>query len=117
MRAAPRRRGLLAVLALCGAAAACSKAQPMDGRQAALAAGCGACHDIPGITGARGGVGPSLRGVGRRVYLAGVLPNTPANMALWIARPQSVLPGNAMPDTGLSKDQAKALAGYLESLD
>jgi cytochrome c2 len=78
--------------------------------------GCGACHDIPGIVGAHGHLGPPLSGVGRRVYIAGVLRNTPTNMAAWVFDPQSVIPGNAMPTVGLSRKQAQDVAAYLGSL-
>lgn len=79
--------------------------------------GCGNCHAIPGISGADGVVGPSLTGVGRRVFLAGVLRNTPANMILWLRTPQKVIPGNAMPDSGLSEKDARDVAVYLASLN
>lgn len=105
-----------ALLASCAAAVARPDPQADAGRRAIVAAGCGACHAIPGAPSARGAVGPSLDGVGRRVYLAGVLPNMRANMILWISRPRSVLPGNAMPNTGLSAEQANAIASYLETL-
>jgi hypothetical protein len=39
---------------------------------------------IPGIEGANGLVGPSLSQVGDRVYIAGVLRNTPDNMVVWL---------------------------------
>jgi cytochrome c2 len=78
--------------------------------------GCGACHDIPGIVGAHGLLGPPLSRVGRRVYIAGVLRNTPGNMAAWVFDPQSVIPGNAMPTVGLSRKQARDVAAYLGSL-
>jgi cytochrome c oxidase assembly factor CtaG len=79
--------------------------------------GCGNCHSIPGIAGADGVVGPPLTQVGRRIFLAGVLRNTPANMILWLRTPQAVLPGNAMPDSGLSEKDARDVAAYLASLD
>ena len=78
--------------------------------------GCGNCHSIPGISGADGVVGPSLTGIGQRVFLAGVLRNTPANMILWLRTPQAVVPGNAMPDTDLSETDARDVATYLASL-
>jgi len=71
---------------------------------------------VPGIPGATGAGGPSLDGVARRVYLAGVLPNTTANLTLWIKAPQSVLKGNAMPDTNLSAEDAEAIVAYLQTL-
>jgi len=77
---------------------------------------CGACHQIPGIQAADGQVGPPLGGVGRRTIIAGMLANTPQNMAYWVRRPQAVVPGNAMPDVGLSEAQARDVAAYLETL-
>src|SRR4051794_3672173 len=62
-------------------AVALSHANPTTGRQVILGAGCGACHEIPGIMTARGRIGPSLDGVAARAMVGGVLPNTPDNLA------------------------------------
>lgn len=78
--------------------------------------GCGSCHDIPGIEGANGLVGPPLDRIGRRVYLAGMLRNTPDNMVAWLRNPQAVVPGNVMPNMGLSDDDARDVAAYLDTL-
>ncbi|MGB9206029.1 MAG: c-type cytochrome [Terriglobales bacterium] len=78
--------------------------------------GCGTCHDIPGIDGADGVVGPPLGNMGRRVYIAGLLRNTPQNMASWIQHPQRYVPGNAMPELGLTRDEAQAISAYLQTL-
>lgn len=78
--------------------------------------GCGSCHTIPGVPGALGTVGPPLTAFGRRGYVAGVLPNTPENLVRWIMAPQSVLPGNAMPDMGVSPGEARSIARYLYTL-
>lgn len=77
---------------------------------------CGSCHTIPGITGARGAVGPPLYFLSRRTMIAGQLPNTPDNLIHWIRDPQSVVPGNAMPNLGLTDGQARDVAAYLETL-
>jgi cytochrome c oxidase subunit 2 len=53
---------------------------------------------------------------GRQTLGAALSPNTPANLALWIEKPQSLKPGNRMPDRQLSKDEVAALAAYLGSL-
>ena len=45
--------------------------------------------------------------------IAGVLPNTPENLVHWLRSPQAVVPGNAMPDVGLSDAQARDIAAYL----
>lgn len=89
------------------------------GRGAALITeyGCGGCHIIPGVRRADGLVGPPLDHMGRRVYLAGVLRNTPANMIAWLRDPQSVVPGTAMPDVGLSEGEARDIAAYLFTLE
>jgi putative membrane protein len=78
--------------------------------------GCGACHIIPGIDEARGKVGPPLDQIGERGYLAGVLRNTPDNMIAWLRKPQSVVPGNAMPDMGLDEREARDIAAYLYTI-
>jgi cytochrome c2 len=74
--------------------------------------GCGGCHEIPGVRGASGRVGPSLDHVGARVYLAGMVTNTPANMVQWIANPKEINPRTAMPVTGISDKQARDVAAY-----
>jgi cytochrome c2 len=92
---------------------------PGDARAGAREAariGCGACHVIPGITGANGLVGPPLNQIGRRVYLAGLLRNTPDNMVLWLKEPQRIVPGNAMPNMGLTERQARDITAYLYTL-
>lgn len=78
--------------------------------------GCGTCHRIPGVDGARGGVGPPLIHFAERAYVAGVLPNTPANLMHWIRNPQSVVPGNAMPEMGVAEQDARDIAAYLYTL-
>ncbi len=78
--------------------------------------GCGGCHGIDGIAGAIGNVGPPLSHVGTRVYLAGVLENTPANMVAWLRHPQRIVPRNAMPDIGLDERDARDIAAYLYEL-
>jgi cytochrome c2 len=79
--------------------------------------GCGSCHTIKGITGARGLVGPPLTGIRERVYVAGMLPNTPENLERWIQDPLSVNPGTAMPKVGLKPREAADIAAYLYSLN
>jgi cytochrome c2 len=106
----------LLALAACQARPAASIGDPKRGAFVIEQAQCGACHQIPGIFQADGLVGPPLTGFGRRTMIAGLLPNTPDNLVLWLRRPQSVVPGNAMPDTGLSETQARDAAAYLDDL-
>jgi len=77
---------------------------------------CIACHEIPGMVGPEARLGPSLRGIGSRVMLGGVLPNTPENMALWILAPTAYAPGTAMPALGVSEGDARDMAAYLATL-
>ena len=78
--------------------------------------GCASRHAISGIRGARGNVGPPLDHVGSRTFIAGMLRNDPDNLLRWLRHPQSVVPGNAMPDTGLSDAQARDIAAFLYTL-
>ncbi len=108
-----------AMVIACAALAACS-AGPSDpaarrGEAVFASKHCGACHRLSGVAGAVGEVGPPLDDLGRRTILAGVLPNTPANLAQWVRSPHSFKPGDAMPDTVLNPDQARDLAAFLES--
>lgn len=77
--------------------------------------GCGSCHTISGISGADADVGPSLGDFAQRRYIAGRLPNTPANLAEWIRNPQRIDPGNVMPDLGVTPRDARDIAAYLYS--
>lgn len=90
---------------------------PCAPAKALIAAQCASCHVVPGVANAVGKVGPSLRGIARQRIIAGKLPNTPANMARWLMHPQAIDPGNAMPDMGLSDQQVRTIAGYLQRLD
>ena len=77
---------------------------------------CGSCHTIPGVNGARGLVGPPLMFFSRRTFIAGQLPNNADNLIRWIRNPQSVEPDTAMPDLGLTEQQARDVAAYLYQL-
>ena len=78
--------------------------------------GCAACHSVPGVGGADGNVGPPLSRFGDRTYIAGMLRNTPPNLVRWIRDPQGVVPGNAMPNMGVTEAQARDIAAYLYTL-
>jgi cytochrome c len=78
--------------------------------------GCGSCHIIPGVSGASGLAGPPLSGVGNRIYIAGVLQNTPQNMIRWIRDPHGVDEHTVMPNLGVTLQDATDIAGYLYTL-
>ena len=77
---------------------------------------CGSCHTIPGIAGAHGVFGPPLNMMARRSYIAGNFANTPDNLTHWVMAPTSMKPKTAMPDLGLTQQQARDVAAYLETL-
>jgi mono/diheme cytochrome c family protein len=78
---------------------------------------CVTCHVIPGIVGSNAPVGPPLEGVATRAFLAGVLPNSPDAMIRWLVSPQTISPGSAMPDLGVTVQDAADIAAYLATLD
>lgn len=88
------------------------------GFRAMEAHGCGACHVYPG-----GGretqafVGPPLDRWAQRSFIAGYLPNNQPNLVAWIMDPDSIRPGTAMPDLGVSEIDARDMAAYLLSLE
>jgi cytochrome c1 len=73
------------------------------------------CHTIPGIPGGDGKVGGPLADIRQRVYVGGVLTNTPNNLIQWIVSPQVFSPRSAMPATGISEPEARDIAAYLYS--
>jgi cytochrome c len=86
---------------------------PQQGRELMVTYGCGACHTVPGVRRADGLVGPRLADLRERTYIAGVVPNTPANLVRWIEQPQAFSPRTAMPDVGASEVEARDIAAYL----
>lgn len=72
---------------------------------------CASCH-ASAIA-----VGPDLTHLASRETLAaGVIPNTPANLARWLADPDAVKPGSLMPDFHLDARSVRQLVAYLETL-
>jgi cytochrome c2 len=89
---------------------------PVAGQVALQTYGCHSCHLIPGVTGANSLVGPPLIGWAERSYIAGSLPNEPAYLVEWIRFPQAIEPGNAMPNLGVTEEDALNMAAYLYTL-
>ncbi|MFN2166366.1 MAG: cytochrome c oxidase subunit II [Anaerolineae bacterium] len=76
---------------------------------------CTNCHAIAG-TGATQQIGPDLTHLGDRETLgAGVLDNTPEELARWLKDPQAIKPGSYMPNLKLSDSEINALVAYLEA--
>ena len=78
--------------------------------------GCNVCHEISGIPGAHGLIGPPLDGIAQRYYIAGELPNTPDNLMLWIQHPRQVEAHTAMPEMGVTEQDSRDIAAYLYTL-
>jgi cytochrome c len=116
-------RVILSLLALAMVGGACRTEPPAAtsmvlgdsarGRQAIEKYGCGACHVIPGLRGARGKVGPALAGLADRPYLAGSLNNEPANLVEWIRWPRRIDPRTVMPNLGVTESDARDIAAFL----
>lgn len=89
---------------------------PARGPALMRAYGCVQCHTIPGVPGANGLVGPPLAGIANRVYIGGVVTNTPDNIVRWIMNPKAIDPMTAMPFLGVHDAQARHMAAYLYTL-
>jgi cytochrome c2 len=107
------------LLLLCGLPACHGSTQSQQRHEAKALIGtyCASCHTVPGIARAHGRVGPSLEGIARQQILAGHFANTPETMMRWIEHPQQLLPGDAMPEMGLTSEQARTIAAYLYTLE
>jgi cytochrome c2 len=90
--------------------------EPEKGRSLIYAYGCGTCHIVEGVRGARGTVGPPLVAYAERTLLAGILPNTPRNLVPWLIDPVALDPQTGMPAMGLSEPEARHIAAYLYTL-
>jgi cytochrome c2 len=97
-------------------ATALTMGDPDLGRRLAQRYGCAGCHNIPGVPGAQGMVGPALQGFAARVYIGGVATNSPDTLIQWIENPRSIDPKTAMPVTGISRAEARHVAAYLYTL-
>jgi cytochrome c oxidase subunit 2 len=96
-------------------------ASPHDPQQAAgqkvfTSKACASCHTIQG-TSAAATIGPDLTHVaGRRYIGAGLLETTRGSLAAWVADPQSLKPGNNMPNVPLTASELQAVSAYLAAL-
>lgn len=86
------------------------------GREAIRSYGCMSCHSIPGIQGATARVGPPLRGIASRSYIAGVMSNTPEHMIQWLRNPPSIDSKTVMPNMNVTERDARDIAAYLYTL-
>ncbi len=98
-------------------AVALTGGDPVRGAAAIYRYGCGSCHEVGGLNNAKGLVRPSLTGLRRRSYVAGVLQNTPSNLVHWIRKPKEVNDRTAMPDLGVTERDATDIAAYIYSTE
>jgi cytochrome c oxidase subunit 2 len=85
------------------------------GAQTFRAKTCVTCHAIRGIGDGR--IAPDLTHLAERTTLgAGVIDNTPAELARWLKDPQQIKAGSHMPNLQLSDGQVNDLVAYLETL-
>ena len=97
-------------------AMAATGGNPDAGIAAIARYGCGSCHTIPEVPGASGLVGPPLTGIGKRLYVAGMLSNTPGNLMHWVQHPTAVNQKTLMPELGVTPQDSKDIAALLYSL-
>jgi len=93
-----------------------AKAAALSGKSLISLKGCAGCHMVPGVPGAVGRVGPDLNKFASRPKIAGVLDNTPENLAKWLKNPPGVKTGTLMPPLGLSTPEIDALVKFLSTL-
>ncbi|QIG79354.1 c-type cytochrome [Stakelama tenebrarum] len=87
------------------------------GKQVIAQAGCGACHEIPGVAWPRGKLGPSLMNYDDIGFIAGSRPASIATLATFVRDPRSVRPDSTMPAMPISEADARAVATYLYGQD
>ena len=85
-----------------------------QGRELFASADCVSCHAPPGDSPTDDQNAPDLTTFASRQMIgAGVVPNTPENLADWLRDPEELKPGAEMPATELTDDQIDALIAYL----
>jgi cytochrome c len=86
---------------------------PARGKRLLSIYGCASCHQIKGLSGNPGSLGPSLENWSKRKYIIGHYPNLTKYLIKWIADPKSMDASTAMPDLGVSDSEARDMASYL----
>lgn len=114
--------GLLLGLSACGDAPSPPGFLPVAGGDAERghrlihAYGCGTCHVVEGVRGARGNVGPRLVNYAQQNLLGGRYPNTPRVLVAFLINPPAFAPSSGMPVMGITEAEARDMAAYLYSL-
>lgn len=92
-------------------------ADPARGKAIVARVACGACHEIPGVRGPSGLVGPSLAGFANRAMIAGAVPNRADVLAAFVRDAPSIVPQTGMPPLPLDEQDARDVAAFLYTLD
>jgi cytochrome c oxidase subunit 2 len=115
--AEPQERFASWVAARARPAADPTGATAQRGQEVFLASGCAECHAIEG-TPAEATRGPDLTHLASRPTIgAGVMPNTPENIADWVADPHPIKSGVKMPAADLAEEELDAVVAYLNGLE
>ena len=112
---------LLLLLLACGGeqkrpATSVAGGDPARGKLAIDKYGCTACHNIPGIAGPKGAVGPSLEHIASRATLGGKVANNPETMVKWLQDPTVFNKETAMPALGVTEPDSRDITAYLYTL-
>jgi cytochrome c oxidase subunit 2 len=92
-----------------------SQTAAQKGAQVFAARTCANCHAVNGGDKAPN-VGPNLAHLASRTTLgAGIINNTPQELAIWLKNPQAIKPESLMPNLYLTDDEVQALVAYLET--
>ncbi|WP_288406999.1 c-type cytochrome [uncultured Herbaspirillum sp.] len=89
----------------------------LHGRRLLAERGCAACHRIASVAPSGSRTGPPLEHLERNSYIAGILPMNADNLARWIMHPRAIHPHSAMPELGISAQEAADMSAYLRSVD
>lgn len=89
---------------------------PQEGRRVFERQACINCHVVKGTT-AVGQFGPDLTHLmSRSTIAAGIAPNTPENLLMWITDPSTMKPGSLMPAMHLTNVENQQITAYLTTL-
>ncbi len=86
---------------------------PERGEELVVSYDCGSCHFIPGVEDSRGHDAPGLQMWANRSFVAGSAPNEPGNVMQFLMEPDSIQPGSAMPELGISEEEARHITAFL----
>lgn len=81
-----------------------------------ISKGCSSCHSLEDVPAAKGTVGPPLDDLSERIYIGGVLPNSPKKLTEFLMKPHYFHADTAMPQPRLTRQEAEYLSHFLWNL-